>query len=138
MRNKERAKIVVAAYYRNHKAEMLERKAAWEKEHPERIRAKNMAVRVRRLSGSVGRRIGEELDLIECHLKRLPHFCHYCGTQLPQKGWHADHMIPIARGGKNLPSNIVKACADCNFRKQNRTPEEYMSTIVVDASPVLR
>ena len=34
-----------------------------------------------------------------------------------------DHVIPLARGGADHPSNIVKACAQCNLVKgsANRT-----------------
>jgi len=29
--------------------------------------------------------------------------CAYCGCDLPAKGWHADHIEPIIRGGKFVP-----------------------------------
>lgn len=68
--------------------------------------------------------------------------CWYCGENLPEKGWHADHFVPILREsvyirdnskpiatlkavntGKSLRphhdklSNIVPSCAPCNLFK---------------------
>lgn len=49
--------------------------------------------------------------------------CWYCGVQLGEKGWHADHFIPIRRKmGTNecehpeldTQENLVPACASCN------------------------
>jgi len=42
--------------------------------------------------------------------------CQDCGNKL-QSGWHADHVIPYARGG---PTDIINAqalCPRCNFKK---------------------
>jgi len=48
--------------------------------------------------------------------------CVYC---LSQEGpFHLDHVVPRARGGTNEASNLVVACASCNRRKRDRTPEE--------------
>jgi len=30
-----------------------------------------------------------------------------------------DHVIPLSKGGKHLPSNVVPACASCNSSKGN-------------------
>ena len=49
--------------------------------------------------------------------------CYYCGKQ---NAWtHVDHVIPISRGGKNDPRNIVPACNSCNVSKRDRTEKEF-------------
>ncbi|RDI30224.1 HNH endonuclease [Rhodococcus sp. AG1013] len=35
-----------------------------------------------------------------------------------------DHVFPRSRGGGDTYDNLVAACADCNGRKADRTPEE--------------
>ncbi|HTV73006.1 MAG TPA: HNH endonuclease [Candidatus Acidoferrales bacterium] len=35
-----------------------------------------------------------------------------------------DHVIARALGGTSRWSNLVAACADCNGRKRDRTPEQ--------------
>jgi hypothetical protein len=48
--------------------------------------------------------------------------CAYCGTTRGQI--EIDHRYPQSRGGTDAWSNLVLACATCNARKGNRTPEE--------------
>lgn len=43
-------------------------------------------------------------------------FCAQCGCEL-EKGWHADHEIPFARGGKTDVANGQALCPDCNLKK---------------------
>lgn len=48
--------------------------------------------------------------------------CAYCGKTNAST---ADHVIPVSRGGhRTTLLNVVAACAKCNHRKDNRTPEE--------------
>lgn len=35
-----------------------------------------------------------------------------------------DHVIPLARGGSNWPSNLRSACIECNLQKGARRPRE--------------
>jgi 5-methylcytosine-specific restriction endonuclease McrA len=50
--------------------------------------------------------------------------CAYCRGPYE----HIDHAIPLARGGTAWPSNLVPACADCNFRKKARALWEWLTT----------
>ncbi len=56
--------------------------------------------------------------------KRDHHTCQYCGSQ---PGWEAitiDHVVPRSQGGASSWTNCVAACAGCNARKADRTPEQ--------------
>ena len=46
--------------------------------------------------------------------------CGYC----LEPGDTMDHILPKSRGGRAEWSNAVTACAPCNERKADRTPEE--------------
>ncbi len=46
--------------------------------------------------------------------------CAYCGGHATT----IDHVVPASRGGGWTWHNTVAACAVCNTRKGNRTPEE--------------
>ena len=35
-----------------------------------------------------------------------------------------DHVLPKSRGGKNIWTNLVTCCKECNQKKGNRTPKE--------------
>lgn len=50
--------------------------------------------------------------------------CHYCRTALTEETSTIDHRIPLARGGSNLPDNLVLACVPCNRDKADAMPKE--------------
>lgn len=54
-------------------------------------------------------------------LRRDAHQCQYCGNR---KQLTIDHIIPRSKGGKHTWDNVVIACATCNGRKGDRTPEQ--------------
>ena len=64
--------------------------------------------------------------------------CWYCGVELGEKGWHADHFHPIIRnywlndGSSIYPEldtidNLVPSCAPCNNFKHSLSIEGYRS-----------
>lgn len=73
--------------------------------------------------------------------------CFYCGCDLPEKGWHADHMEPIQRKLKSdekrglyttddchrpdrdNEANKVPACASCNINKHSLSVEGFRRLI---------
>lgn len=44
-----------------------------------------------------------------------------CGTKLGES-YHADHIVPLSRGGANDRSNLQLTCAPCNLAKAARDP----------------
>lgn len=71
--------------------------------------------------------------------------CAYCGTALPPRGWHRDHIEPLIRhkgkrytfsgryGCKNpaahRPDNIVACCVACNKDKANFDLETWRGSL---------
>ena len=52
--------------------------------------------------------------------KRDNFTCQICGKYMPDGvGLHIDHIIPIAKGGKSVPSNLQVLCSKCNGKKSN-------------------
>jgi 5-methylcytosine-specific restriction endonuclease McrA len=50
--------------------------------------------------------------------------CAWC--RQPCKGsYHVDHLIALACGGSNAPSNIVIACPTCNLKKNKKDPLSF-------------
>lgn len=47
--------------------------------------------------------------------------CYYC----QEKGFTADHLLPIARGGSTTDENCVCACSFCNHIKGHMYEEEF-------------
>ena len=46
--------------------------------------------------------------------------CAYCGRKPPTVVLEADHIQPRSKGGKDVKSNLVCSCFDCNRGKANR------------------
>ena len=52
--------------------------------------------------------------------------CHYCGLAASPKELTMDHIVPVARGGKSTKSNVVTACKECNNKKKQLLPMEWV------------
>lgn len=48
--------------------------------------------------------------------------CRYCGAAATDEfvRLEVDHVLPLARGGKDNESNLVAACRNCNLGKSAR------------------
>lgn len=49
--------------------------------------------------------------------------CQYCGAKVPDAVLNVDHVVPVALGGADDPSNLVAACKDCNSGKSSISPD---------------
>jgi hypothetical protein len=58
--------------------------------------------------------------------------CRYCGAKPPEAQLRPDHVIPVALGGTDDPSNLVAACEDCNGGKSSTTPDAPLVAEVAD------
>lgn len=88
----------------------------WIKAHPEANRAKSHKRRVRIRNSEVLLILPKELK----RLYRMP--CSFCGTI---EKITADHIIPIARGGRHSIGNLQALCLSCNASKNDRTITEW-------------
>lgn len=55
--------------------------------------------------------------------------CAYC-SDLLGPDFQVDHVIPLAKGGSNWPSNLAVACPACNRKKNVRTDMKPLSRVV--------
>lgn len=63
--------------------------------------------------------------------KRDKFTCKYCGAKAPDVILEVDHIVPVAKGGKNNMLNLVTACKACNGGKSDKT---LCDTVSIDAS----
>jgi len=57
-------------------------------------------------------------------LRRDRHTCAYCAQAFGERDLQVEHVVPASRGGPCTWMNLVTACAACNGRKADRTPDE--------------
>jgi hypothetical protein len=65
-------------------------------------------------------------------LRRDNHTCRYCGSSAPDVKLTVDHVMPVALGGTDDPSNLVAACASCNSGKSATPPDAALVSDVAD------
>lgn len=53
--------------------------------------------------------------------------CIYCNWIGPFSDFEFDHIIPISKGGSDLPQNKQLICSGCNREKGDKTHSEYVS-----------
>lgn len=112
-----------ATYLRNHRRShehLAERRREYEREyrsaHPEWDGDKGARRRQRKLTG-------ETCEVTERDLRRLyASPCIYCGST---SRIEADHVIPIARGGRHSIGNLAPACRSCNAAKRDKLITEW-------------
>lgn len=58
-------------------------------------------------------------------IERDNYTCQICGKYMPDEvGLHIDHIVPIAKGGKTVKSNLQVLCSKCNGKKSSKTPSD--------------
>lgn len=62
-------------------------------------------------------------ELREKIMKRDNYTCQLCGKYMPDEvGLQVDHIIPVAKGGKTVASNLRVLCSKCNGSKSDKVP----------------
>ena len=98
---------------REFKQASVARALAEQESLPIRRRKASESARRGRERQATGRYTAQDLSTIYSAQNGL---CFYCHVAL-EGSYHAEHKIPLARGGTNHPENIACACATCNLRK---------------------
>ena len=57
--------------------------------------------------------------------KRACNKCYYCKNYTPATKLTMDHIVPLARGGRSIKSNLVPCCKSCNNLKKTLLPLEW-------------
>lgn len=126
-------------HYRKDKAKRIAANREWKRANRDKVRQQEVRSRERdivgkRLKAAVlvrNRRARKRLvggrhspqDIIALFQKQKG-ICAACPSNLSPK-YHVDHILAIARGGSNWPSNLQLLCPPCNQSKGARTMEEW-------------
>lgn len=126
--NKELINDSASDYREKNRQRLREAQARYRAEKPEIVSANNRNRKAKKKK-AVGRHTAAELREL---LARQKNRCAICDCDL-SAGKHADHMLPIARGGSNDIGNIQWLCPPCNLFKATYTMEELERLLVVAA-----
>lgn len=115
MLNQDRARALVARWHAAHPDRVKELSRAFSARHPEASALNKQRRRARLIDAcSPGVSRIDWAQICEQYQNR----CAYCFAATKPT---IDHFVPIARGGKDEPSNVLPACARCNQSKGARS-----------------
>lgn len=105
------------------KTERARERRLWRYKTDARLRLYNREKSKRRkakLRGSVGVQVTP--DEIRYRFNQFDDRCAYCGST---GDLHIEHVMPIAKGGNHVLSNILPACQRCNYSKRTHPVEDW-------------
>lgn len=130
----EAVKLRKAKYRQARKAEIRAYRAVWDKENADKVKVYFKNHRARHVEerlahernrhakklGAGGRHTAAEIkDLLRKQKGLCANLA--CKASLKTR-YHADHIVPLARGGDNSIKNIQMLCPPCNLRKNAKDP----------------
>lgn len=112
------------AHYAANKDKIVQRVAEWNASNPDGARTRSRNYRAK-LNAAEGSHTRQEIEAL---YQRQEGKCVYCSKPLKTK-YHADHIVPLSRGGSNWITNIQLTCGPCNNRKRAADPLVYARRI---------
>lgn len=104
--------------YKKDRDKILARNRLWRAANKEKIRNRDMRRRARFLKASLENPRLISKWMIEVRALRVVR-CYWCGTKLPGRKAHFDHVVSIALGGAHSISNLCVSCPECNLSKKD-------------------
>jgi len=115
----------VRAHYANNRAAKLAQNKLWRQKNPEHFKALLMRRRAR-LACAAGACAVEQLRA------RITLYGGLCWVPGCDKAYEAiDHVIPLAKGGSNWPSNLRPICKRHNSIKGTQMPSNFMASVAI-------
>lgn len=123
-------------YYAANHDKFIQHTRAWRRANPEALaeqrrlyRAKNSEKRTADGHLRRARKRSADGSHTAADIKRIraaqSDKCACCRVRLKGRG-HLDHIVALAAGGSNWPSNLQYLCRSCNLAKGARDPIEFM------------
>lgn len=105
------------------KERAAKRRAEYYRENPEVFHNSRIKRRLRYEGKGLSRGLATLL------LAEQGHKCPGCLCSLAD-GFHLDHVMPLAKGGKHCDDNIQALCPSCNLKKHDALPEAWFSRLL--------
>lgn len=129
-KNKERKKETARRWYIANAEDQRRRSREWAAANPDKVKKNaakktaedHKAARHRRKArklNAVGKWSAADLRIVKSILGDM---CLKCGSA---ERISVDHVIPLAMGGSNQPTNLQPLCTSCNSRKGSRSMADY-------------
>lgn len=125
-RDKNRSEIAAqkSAHYSKNKESISLRLKKYYESNREMFSAHGRARKARKKNAE-GRHSASEVVVI---FEKQRGLCANCKAALLMSGkqkYHVDHIMPLAKGGSNWPSNLQCLCPTCNLKKNAKDPVKW-------------
>lgn len=113
-----------AKYRQENKVKISLKNKEWAKNNPDKVLARYHNYRARKRNAK-GTHTGEDIKALFISQNGI---CNGCGCKLQTSGrkkYHIDHIVALANGGSNYPSNLQLLCPSCNTSKCDKDFEEW-------------
>jgi 5-methylcytosine-specific restriction endonuclease McrA len=135
--NIERKRENDRKYYEENKEEVLKKNRKYAKNNPEVLKkaikkwqdnnphlvAAISARRRARMQNAEGFFTGKDIQNI---FESQNFMCVGCDSDLKNKKFHVDHIMPLSLGGSNWPTNLQILCPKCNLTKHAKHPDDWI------------
>lgn len=122
--NPERSRARNRKWAERHRDKAREKTWAWRLANPDKAKALWRANKARRRARQLEAPGKTTRVQLQARWDYYGGRCGMCGREAES----IDHVIPLARGGANWPSNLRPACMACNMRKGANRPQVAPST----------
>lgn len=120
-KNREKYLLNARLHYENNKEQHAANCKAWRANNPCKTNAISRARRAR-IAGADGNHTAADVLRIFEHQRGLCANCHSKLFKSGKQKYHVDHIVPLAKGGSNWPSNLQCLCPTCNLSKHAKDP----------------
>lgn len=138
--NREKLRLRGAEWYAENREKQKASSAKWSVANKEKVRVnhakwavanaeKRRATQNRRRARKVGADGNATAEQIAARWEVYGDMCYICGEPAEV----TDHVIPLAAGGSNWPSNLRPICRHCNLIKGPRWPYVFSLTKTVES-----
>lgn len=111
-------------HYKDNREKIIARSILWKASHPESARAHKQNRRAKQRASGGRLSTGLARRLLVLQKSR----CACCKEKIDQRGYHLDHIMPLALDGENVDSNIQLLCPPCNRNKHAKHPVDFMQS----------
>lgn len=118
----------IAARYAANQGKVAAQQAKYRAANPDKIAAKARNQRARRRNAE-GTHTSADIARIFDAQRGLCANCHAKLFKSGKQKFHADHIVPLVRGGGNGPDNLQCLCPGCNLSKGSKLPDVWAQQI---------